>query len=161
MNVVAVYPGMFDPITNGHVDLVGRASRLFDTVIVAVSEHSPKTVAFNLQQRMEMARTVLSHFDNVDVQAFSGLLVDFARSVEAQVLVRGLRAVSDFEYEFQMASMNRRLSPLLESVFLTPTENFAFISSSLVRQVAGLGGDVSSLVHPEVALALENLRQDA
>ena len=147
MAVVAVYPGTFDPITNGHSDLVQRASKLFDRVIVAIAENPAKTPLFDLDQRVDMARRVLSGTPNVEVCGFSELLVDFVRSNDANVILRGLRAVSDFEFEMQLASMNRRLDNSIETVFLTPSEETSFISASLVKEVAHLGGDVSQFVH--------------
>ncbi|MGD8428816.1 MAG: pantetheine-phosphate adenylyltransferase [Ectothiorhodospiraceae bacterium] len=156
MGIVAVYPGTFDPITNGHSDLVERAARLFGRLIVAVAGYpSPsKRPAFSLEERVELARDVLGHLDNVDVQPFDSLLADFVTQSKAQVIMRGLRAVSDFEHEFQLASMNRQLVPGVETVFLTPAEQYSYISSSLVREVAVLGGDVSRFVHPTVQDAL-------
>ena len=142
MSVIAVYPGTFDPITNGHTDLVQRALKLFDGVIVAIAANPAKTPLFDLSQRVDMANDVLSGFENVEVCGFSGLLVDFARQRGASVLLRGLRAVSDFEYEMQLASMNRHLADDLETVFMTPSEETAFISSSLVKEIALHGGDV-------------------
>jgi pantetheine-phosphate adenylyltransferase len=152
----AVYPGTFDPITNGHQDLVKRAARLFDRVIVAVARQTAKSTVFGLAQREGLAREVLSDLDNVSVVSFDGLLMEFARSQGAQVVLRGLRAVSDFEYEFQLAGMNRRLAPEIETLFLTPAEQYTFISSSLVREIARLGGDVSEFVHPVVQGALQD-----
>jgi len=149
-----VYPGTFDPVTNGHADLVHRAARLFDRVIVAVAEHSGKRPCFSLEERVTMASRALAGIEGVEVRPFSGLLVEFVRDCGAQAILRGLRAVSDFEYEFQLASMNRQLAPEIETLFLTPAEQYAFVSSSLVREVARLGGDVSAFVHPEVARAL-------
>lgn len=153
----AVYPGTFDPITNGHSDLVQRAARLFDRVVVAVAANAGKRPAFDLAQREALARLVLKDLPHVEVVAFDTLLVDFARSCGAGVILRGLRAVSDFEYEFQLASMNRRLAPGVETMFLTPAEQFAYISSSLVREIAALGGDISEFVHPAVAESLAGL----
>jgi len=152
--ITAVYPGTFDPITNGHADLVARASRLFEQVIVAVAQDTAKKPFCDIRQRVELAREVLAEFPNVEVTAFDGLLVEFCRARGAQVVIRGLRAVSDFEYEFQLASMNRRLAPEIETLFLTPAEQYAFISSSLVREIARLGGDVAEFVHPAVQQAL-------
>jgi len=149
-----VYPGTFDPVTRGHADLVARATRLFDEVIVAVAEHSGKTPFFPLEERVAMARTALADLEGVEVRAFSGLLVEFVQACGAQAILRGLRAVSDFEYEFQLASMNRQLAPEIETLFLTPAERYAFVSSSLVREVARLGGDVAPFVHPAVCEAL-------
>jgi pantetheine-phosphate adenylyltransferase len=156
MAVTAVYPGTFDPLTNGHSDLVERGSKLFDRLIVAVAGNpSPsKQPAFGLDDRVAMARHVLKPFANVEVMPFESLLVDFVESQGARVIMRGLRAVSDFEYEFQLASMNRQLVPKIETVFLTPAEQCAYISSSLVREVAALGGDVSRFVHPSIQEAL-------
>ena len=152
MAVVAVYPGTFDPLTNGHSDLVERASRFFDHLIVAVagSPSPSKHPAFTLDERVELARHVLRPYRRVEVIPFDTLLVDFVEAQGARVILRGLRAVSDFEHEFQLASMNRQLVPRVETVFLTPAEQYAYISSSLVREVAALGGDVSRFVHPSV-----------
>ncbi|WKE65811.1 pantetheine-phosphate adenylyltransferase [Gallaecimonas kandeliae] len=154
MSIRVIYPGTFDPITNGHTDLVNRAARLFSHVLVGVAANPSKKPMFSLEERVTLARKVVSHLDNVEVVGFSGLLVDFASQQRATVLIRGLRAVSDFEYEFQLANMNRRLKPDLESVFLTPAEENSFISSTLVKEVAIHSGDVSQFVHPEVAQAL-------
>ncbi len=151
---IAVYPGTFDPITNGHVDLVQRAARLFDRVVVAVAANADKTPVFALEERVALAAAVLSDLHTVEVCSFDCLLVDFTRRRSAQVILRGLRAVSDFEYEFQLASMNRQLAPDVETMFLTPAEQFAFVSSSLVREVASLGGDVSAFVPDEVMAVL-------
>ncbi len=150
----AVYPGTFDPITNGHSDLVQRAARLFDRVVVAVAANAGKRPAFGLAERERLARLVLGDLPRVEVVSFDTLLVDFARACDAGVILRGLRAVSDFEYEFQLAGMNRRLAPGVETLFLTPAEQFAYISSSLVREIAALGGDISEFVHPAVAESL-------
>lgn len=153
-NRVALYPGTFDPITNGHIDLVARASTLFEKVVVGVAESPGKGPALPLDERVQLARTALAGFANVEVQGFNSLLAHFVHEIGAGVLLRGLRAVSDFEYEFQLASMNRHLIPDVETLFLTPAEQHSFISSSLVREVARLGGDVSGFVHPAVAKAL-------
>ena len=153
-NRVALYPGTFDPITNGHIDLVARAATLFGRVIVGVAESPGKGPALPLDERVSLARIALSAYTNVEVAGFHSLLAHFVQEVGAGVLVRGLRAVSDFEYEFQLASMNRHLIPDVETLFLTPAEQHSFISSSLVREVARLGGDVSGFVHPAVAQAL-------
>lgn len=150
----AVYPGTFDPITNGHSDLVGRAARHFSSVIVGVAGSTGKTPCFTVEERVEFAETALAHLPNVRVTGFTGLLAEFAKRQGASVIMRGLRAVSDFEYEFQLASMNRRLAPTLETMFLTPDEGYTFISSSLVREIALLGGDVSPFVHEKVRAAL-------
>lgn len=153
-NRIAVYPGTFDPITHGHGDLIARAAPLFDRMIVAIAESTAKTPCFDLDQRIELARTALAGVANVEVRGFDTLLADFVASVGAGVILRGLRAVSDFEYEFQLASMNRHLIPQAETLFLTPSEPYSFISSSLVREIARLGGDVSGFVHPAVQEAL-------
>jgi pantetheine-phosphate adenylyltransferase len=150
----AVYPGTFDPITNGHSDLVVRASRVFGKVIVAIAVNPGKNPAFTLKERVGLSQEVLSGIENVEVCSFDTLLVDFVRKRGAGVILRGLRAVSDFEYEFQLAGMNRRLAPTVETMFLTPAEQFAFISSGLVREIAALGGDVREFVHPTVQAAL-------
>ena len=155
MTIRAIYPGTFDPVTNGHTDLIYRASHLFNEVIVGVAASPSKQPRFNLDERVDMLKQVSQELDNVKVVGFSGLLVDFAKQHKAEVLIRGLRAVSDFEYEFQLANMNRRLSPNLESVFLTPAEENSFISSTLVKEVALHHGDVSQFVHPVVQAALE------
>jgi len=149
-----VYPGTFDPITNGHTDLVERAARLFRTVIVAVAVNPGKGTAFPIETRVTLARDVLAHVGNVEVCSFDNLLADFVRQRQASVILRGLRAVSDFEYEFQLASMNRRLAPEVETMFLTPAEQYAYISSSLVREISSLGGDVTPFVHRKVVAAL-------
>ncbi len=146
----AVYPGTFDPLTRGHEDLVRRASLLFDSVIVAVADSRAKKPFFTLHERLETAREVLAGFKNVQIVGFSGLLMDFVRQQNARVVLRGLRAVSDFEYEFQLAGMNRDLYPDVETIFLTPGEQHMFISATLVREIAMLGGDVSMFVHPLV-----------
>ncbi|HIC99927.1 MAG TPA: pantetheine-phosphate adenylyltransferase [Piscirickettsiaceae bacterium] len=155
MNITAVYPGTFDPITNGHTDLICRASRFFDRIIVAVADNPNKQPLFTQAQRIQLAEAVLADNPKVSVQGFSGLLVDFVHQVGAQAILRGLRAVSDFEYEFQLATMNRRLAPDVETLYLTPAEQNTFISSTLVREIAALGGDVTPFVHPEVAAALQ------
>ncbi|QCO67404.1 pantetheine-phosphate adenylyltransferase [Luteimonas yindakuii] len=152
---IAVYPGTFDPITNGHVDLVGRASSLFEKVIVGVAESPAKGPTLPLQLRVDLARQALAQFPNAEVRGFASLLAHFVREVEGGVLLRGLRAVSDFEYEFQLASMNRHLIPEVETLFLTPAEQYGFISSSLVREISRLGGDVSGFVPAAVADALQ------
>jgi len=146
----AVYPGTFDPVTRGHEDLVRRAARLFDHVVLAVADSRAKRPFFSLEERVEMARTVLADCGNVTVLGFSGLLMDFMRQQHARIILRGLRAVSDFEYEFQMAGMNRQLYPDVETVFLTPAEQYMFISATMVREIATLGGDVAPFVNPAV-----------
>jgi pantetheine-phosphate adenylyltransferase len=153
---VAIYPGTFDPLTLGHEDLVRRASRLFSEVVVAVADSRPKRPFFSLEERVDIARETLAAFPNVRVEGFNGLLMDFLRQQNARIILRGLRAVSDFEYEFQMAGMNRSLNPDVETVFLTPAEKYQFISATMVREIAVLGGDVSKFVQPKV---LERLRQ--
>jgi pantetheine-phosphate adenylyltransferase len=155
MNVTAVYPGTFDPITHGHTDIVERAARLFDRVILAIAASPAKQPAFDLARREALAGEVLAHLPNVEVCRFDGLLVEFVRSRGAQVILRGLRAVSDFEYEFQLAGMNRHLADEIETLFLTPAERYSYVSSSLVREVAALGGDVSPFVHEKVVAALK------
>ncbi|MDE2089835.1 MAG: pantetheine-phosphate adenylyltransferase [Gammaproteobacteria bacterium] len=150
----AVYPGTFDPITNGHTDLIQRASRLFDLVIVAVAANPTKRPAFSLEERVNLARTALAGVPGVEVCGFDSLLAHFVKSRGAGVILRGLRAVSDFEREFQLASMNRRLLPEVETLFLTPAEQYAYISASLVREIAALGGDVTDFVHDSVKAAL-------
>jgi pantetheine-phosphate adenylyltransferase len=151
----AVYPGTFDPITHGHTDLVTRAARVFEKVIVAIAESPHKVPFLTLEKRIELAKSQLGDLDNIEIVGFSNLLVDFVRENDASVIVRGLRAVSDFEYEFQLASMNRNLCEEVETMFLTPDERYGFISSTLVREVARLGGDVSQFVGPEIQLALK------
>ena len=150
----AVYPGTFDPLTRGHEDLVRRASTLFDAVILGVADSRSKKPFFTLDERLDMARQVLADLGNVEVVGFTGLLIDFARQHDARVVVRGLRAVSDFEYEFQLAGMNRNLSPDVETLFLTPSEQHMFISATLVREIAMFGGDISKFVHPIVRAKL-------
>ncbi|MEY4083163.1 MAG: pantetheine-phosphate adenylyltransferase [Pseudomonadota bacterium] len=146
----AVYPGTFDPLTRGHEDLVRRAAKLFDRLVVGVADSRSKRPFFSLIERVEIAREILSHYPNVEVKGFQGLLKDFVREQEARVIIRGLRAVSDFEYEFQMAGMNRYLMPDVETMFLTPSDQYQFISGSIVREIATLGGDVSKFVFPSV-----------
>jgi pantetheine-phosphate adenylyltransferase len=155
----AIYPGTFDPITNGHKDLVRRAAGLFDRVVVAIASNPGKTPMFTLDERIDQARKVLADIDNVEVAGYAGLTVDFAREHRIGVVVRGLRAVSDFEFEFQLANMTRHLSRDLETVFLTPQEQFTFISSTLIREIAIYGGDVSEFVHPIVAAELRKKKR--
>ena len=150
-----IYPGTFDPITNGHVDLTERAARLFDRVVVAIAHSEKKTPLFNLEERVALCEQTLSHVENVEVVGFSNLLTDFARSQGANCVLRGLRAVADFEYEFQLANMNRAMWPEFESVFLTPSEHLSYISSSLVREIAALDGDITPFVPEQVAAALK------
>lgn len=148
---IAVYPGTFDPLTRGHEDLLRRCARLFDHIILGVAESRGKQPLFSLDERVEIAREVLGDLPNIEVVGFSGLLIDFVREHGASVIIRGLRAVSDFEYEFQMAGMNRRLHPDVETLFLTPGEENMFLSATMVREIGLLGGDVSTFVHPSVA----------
>ena len=150
MSKIAVYPGTFDPITHGHSDIVHRATRLFDRVIIAVSENTHKNPAFGFKERIALAAEVLADNERAQVKGFSNLLVDFAREQNADTIIRGLRAVSDLEYEFQLASMNRKLSSNIETIFLMPDEQYTYLSSSIVRQVAALKGDISDFVHPSV-----------
>ena len=154
MNNTAIYPGTFDPITKGHSDLVERSACLFDKVIVALAARPGKQPVFSLEERIDLAQTVLGGYSNVEVCGFDGLLVDFAREKKANIIIRGLRAVSDFEYEFQLAGMNRKLADDIETLFLTPAEQFTYISSSLVREIASLGGDVSPFVHEKIVAEL-------
>ncbi len=154
MTVSAMYPGTFDPITLGHEDLVRRACRLFDKVIVAVAANPGKEPMFSPEERVALAMDALSEIDNVEVCGYEGLTVDFARANNLQVIVRGLRAISDFEYEFQLANMNRHLTDDVETAFLTPTETYTYISSSLVREICSMGGDISEFVSPKVKTAL-------
>ena len=154
MTVAAMYPGTFDPITLGHEDLVRRASMLFDRVVVAIAANPSKEPMFTLEERVELARASLSDLDNVEVSGYDGLTVDFARQHGLRVILRGLRAVSDFEYEFQLANMNRHLAEDVETAFLTPKETYNFISSSLVREICSMGGDISEFVSPIVNEAL-------
>ncbi|WJG09509.1 pantetheine-phosphate adenylyltransferase [Aliiglaciecola sp. LCG003] len=154
MHKKAIYPGTFDPITNGHADLIERAANMFSSVTVCIASNPSKKPLFSLEERVELIEKVTAHLDNVDVIGFTGLLADFADTLEATILIRGLRAVSDFEYEFQLANMNRRLNPKLESVFLTPAEENSFISSTLVKEVAMHRGQVDGFCHPVVQQAL-------
>ncbi|MEZ5530524.1 MAG: pantetheine-phosphate adenylyltransferase [Porticoccaceae bacterium] len=149
-----VYPGTFDPITNGHIDLVERASKLFHHVIVAVASSERKRPLFDLDERIDLAQQALAHLDNVEVRGFDYLLVNFVKDCRGDAILRGLRAVSDFEYEFQLANMNRNLAPDIESIFLTPSEKLSYLSSSLVKEIASLGGDINAFVHPAVKKAL-------
>ena len=152
----AVYPGTFDPMTMGHVDLVKRASKLFDSVIIAIASSDSKKPMFSLEERIEMGNKIFAEDPKVEVVGFSGLLVNFAKDNDANILIRGLRVVADFEYEFQLANMNRAMSPDIESVFLTPKEEYSYISSSLVKEIAMMGGDVKRFVDP---VTLEALNQ--
>jgi pantetheine-phosphate adenylyltransferase len=159
--IKAVYPGTFDPLTRGHEDLVRRASTLFDRVVLAIADSKAKRPYFTLEERIAMAREVLGDLKNVEVTGFSSLLTEFVRKQGARVVLRGLRAVSDFEYEFQLAGMNRNLYPEMETIFLTPSEQHMFISATLVREIAILGGDVSQFVHPMVAKKLKAKKTSA
>ncbi len=150
-----IYPGTFDPITNGHIDLTERAARLFDEVIVAIAYSEKKTPLFNLEQRIELCEQALAHLDNIVVVGFNNLLIDFAKSRGSRCVLRGLRTATDFEYEFQLANMNRAMYPEFESIFLTPSEHLSYISSSLVREIAAMGGDITAFVPANVAGALE------
>jgi pantetheine-phosphate adenylyltransferase len=151
MTIRAVYPGTFDPITNGHEDLIQRASKLFDNVVVGVAHSQAKRPFFSLDERVVIARQVLAPYKNVSVLGFQGLLSEFVKEQSASVILRGLRAVSDFEYEFQLAGMNRRLAPGVETLFLTPSDKYLFLSATIVREIAVLGGDISAFVHPVTA----------
>ncbi len=155
MKITAIYPGTFDPITNGHSDIILRATKLFDHVILAVADSTSKSTLFTINERMTLARSALSEMSNVEVCSFDKLVTDIAREKNAKVIIRGLRAVSDFDHEFQMAGMNRQLFEDAETVFLTTAENLSFISSSLVREIASLDGDVSEFVHADVLKALK------
>lgn len=159
MAVNILYPGTFDPITNGHTDIVRRAARLFERVVVAIAANPGKTPAFSLEQRVAMARAALKDIGNAEVLGFAELTVAFARKHQVRAILRGLRAVSDFEFEFQLAAMNRHLGPDVETIFMTPAEQFTFISSSLVREIAALGGDVAQFVHPAVMAELQKLKK--
>ena len=154
--IKAVYPGTFDPLTKGHEDLVARAAKLFGQVIVAVAHSQAKQPYFSLEERISLATEILAPFENVKVMGFSGLLSDFLNVQDANVILRGLRAVSDFEYEFQLAGMNRKLNPGVETMFLTPSDKYLFISATIVREIALLGGDVSDFVHPLTGKALQD-----
>jgi pantetheine-phosphate adenylyltransferase len=156
MKITALYPGTFDPITNGHADLVRRAARIFDEVVIAIAANPKKTPMFSLEERVALAQGVLDDVRSARVIGFDTLLIDLMKQQGARVILRGLRAVSDFEFEFQMAGMNRRLAPDFETVFMTPSEHEMFISSSLVKEIAVLGGDVSSFVAPRVVTALKS-----
>ena len=151
MTIRAVYPGTFDPITNGHEDLIQRAARLFEVVVVGVAHSQAKRPFFSLEERVSIAHEVLAPYPNVTVLGFTGLLTEFVREQDATVILRGLRAVSDFEYEFQLAGMNRRLAPGVETLFLTPSDKYLFLSATIVREIAVLGGDIAAFVHPHTA----------
>jgi pantetheine-phosphate adenylyltransferase len=155
---VALYPGSFDPLTNGHVDIIARGARIFDRIVVAVLVNLEKSPLFTVAERVDLAREVFAQWPNVEVDTFGGLLVEYARAKRATVVVRGLRAISDFEYEMQMALMNRRLSPELETVFMMPAETYSYVSSRLVKEVFALGGDITGLVPPAVEARLRQRR---
>ena len=159
MNRRAVYPGTFDPITRGHEDLVLRAASLFDHVVLAIADSPSKRPFFSLEERVQMAKDALAGHPNIEIMGFSGLLMDFLRSQGARIILRGLRAVSDFEYEFQMAGMNRKLYPDVETIFLTPGEQYMFISATMVREIAALGGDVSHFVNPLILSRLRRMQK--
>ena len=152
--MIAVYPGTFDPFTNGHLDLLNRSKKIFNQVIVAVAVDTQKKTLFSTQQRVALAKQSISKHDNIKVMMFDGLLIDFAKKINAKVIIRGLRAVSDFEYEFQLATMNHNLSSDIETMFLTPSEEYSFLSSSMIKDVVRLGGDASKYLHPAVFDAL-------
>ena len=154
MAQVAIYPGTFDPVTRGHIDIVQRALKMFDRVVIGVADSTAKQPFFNLQERLEMLQTAFEGTERIEVRPFKGLLIDFARDCEANIIVRGLRAISDFEYEVQLAGMNRSLAPEIETVFLTAAQRYAFVSSSLVREIARLDGDVSEFLHPHILKCL-------
>ena len=156
MKTIAIYPGSFDPITNGHIDLIHRACKLFDEVIIAITQNANKTSLLSIDQRIESVEASIKSIKNTRVLGFNSLLVDFARDHNAQIIIRGLRAVSDFEYEFQLSGMNKRLNPKIETLFMTPSEEFANISSSLVREILSLGGDISAFVPKPVEAILHN-----
>lgn len=155
MSTIVIYPGTFDPITHGHTDLISRAVKVFDHLIVAVAASTAKKTVFTVDERVNLAAEILESFDNVEVKAFDGLMVDFARQENSSLILRGLRAVTDFEYEFQLAGMNRKLFETADTVFMPTSENFTYISSSLIREIAQLGGDVGEFVHPRIKKALE------
>ena len=161
MKGIAAYPGTFDPVTRGHIDICERGLKMFDHIVIGVADSLAKEPFFNIDERLDMLETVFADNDAISVRPFSGLLIDFARDCNAEVIVRGLRAISDFEYEVQLAGMNRSLAPELETVFLTAAQSYAFVSSSLVREIARLDGDVSDFLHPEILRRLtEKLKAD-
>jgi len=157
--ITAIYPGTFDPITKGHCDLVLRAAKLFEHIVIAVADNPSKNPLFNLEERIDFVKSTTRHIENVSARGFNTLLTTFAEEIQADIIIRGLRAVSDFEYEFQLANMNRVLAPSLESIFLTPSEGYSYISSSLVREIALYGGDVSDFVDPSVVKAINKKMQ--
>lgn len=154
MTGIAIYPGTFDPVTRGHIDICQRALKMFDHVVIGVADSLAKEPFFDIDERFDMLETVFADNDHISVKPFSGLLIDFARECDAEVIIRGLRAISDFEYEVQLAGMNRSLAPEIETVFLTAAQRFAFVSSSLVREIARLDGDVSEFLHPDILARL-------
>ncbi len=151
----AIYPGSFDPVTKGHIDLIERVTRLFDEVVVAVADSRGKKTLFSLEERVHLIRRTTQHLEGVQVVGFTGLLIEIARKLQTNIVIRGLRAVSDFEYEFQLSWMNRQLEPDIETLFFAPAEDYAFVAASLVKEIAELGGDVTQFVHPEVHRALQ------
>ena len=157
MKTIAIYPGSFDPVTNGHIDLIYRACKLFDKVIIAITQNASKTSLLSIDQRIEAVEASIKSINNAQVLSFNSLLVDFAKNQNAQIIIRGLRAVSDFEYEFQLSGMNKRLNPGIETLFMTPSEEFANISSSLVREILSLGGDISTFVPASVETILHRI----
>ncbi len=159
MKITAIYPGTFDPITHGHVDIISRAARIFDKVFLAIADSTSKQTLFSIEERMDLAKIALSSLENVEVCHFDKLVTDVARDLNAKVIVRGIRAAADFDYEFQMAGMNRSLFKEAETIFLRPAEHLSFISSSLVREISSLGGDVSEFVHKDVLAALKQKHQ--
>ena len=156
MKTIAIYPGSFDPVTNGHIDLIYRACKIFDKVIIAITQNASKTSLLSIDQRIEVVEASITSINNTQVLSFNSLLVDFVRDHNAQIIIRGLRAVSDFDYEFQLSGMNKRLNPGIETLFMTPSEEFANISSSLVREIFSLGGDISAFVPAPVEKILHN-----
>ena len=159
MTGIAIYPGTFDPVTRGHIDICQRALKMFDQVVIGVADSLAKEPFFNIDERFDMLETVFADNDRILIRPFSGLLIDFARDCGADVIIRGLRAISDFEYEVQLSGMNRSLAPEIETVFLTAAQRYAFVSSSLVREIARLDGDVSEFLHPEILKRLTNKLQ--
>jgi pantetheine-phosphate adenylyltransferase len=159
MKTTAIYPGTFDPITYGHIDIIERAAKLFDKVIVAIADSARKQPFFSLQQRVRLVSLATKDFDNVSVSSFGGLLVEFAKQQKAQIIIRGLRAVSDFEYELQLIAMNRSMAPDIETIFLVPREKYAFISSTIVREIIGMNGDISTFVPKAVEKELRQIKK--